>query len=481
MVILTRNINFSITNMLNNSAKFSSSFLLFLAVSLIISSLSFGQGRVSYRDLSMRNQQRNIYFDFFTLPGQNDGTIKLVSTFRVDYNFLPFKKMDRPQTGREFFSPLGVSMEVFKAERKRKPDDNIPVDGLESVSRAAWKDTAFAATYEQTQSDDAFISGYLEVELKPGLYNYMLQLAPGEDTRERTSRARQIDLKAYEKQKTGDVLLVDKVRNVGGNTKLDLLTFGQNVYFGKDFQTLIHLPGYKEGSSYTLRVNRIDISRRDTTQQQQVFEQEITQDQIRNHVKPVMDEASDGVSISLNENQDAHTYALVKIPNSTFPNAVYRITVVRDNESLPVARGVFRSLWLEMPTSLLNLDVATQMLKYIVSDAELKHIRSGSEAEREQKFRDFWKAKDPTPKTEYNELMAEFYRRIDYAYEHFTTTNNVGYESDQGEIYIKYGPPNNIERKFPTGDPAVEIWTYDNRKFVFQATSGFGDFRLVSR
>ncbi|MDX1586711.1 MAG: GWxTD domain-containing protein, partial [Balneolaceae bacterium] len=165
----------------------------------------------------------------------------------------------------------------------------------------------------------------------------------------------------------------------------------------------------------------------------------------------------------------------------TFPNSIYRLTVTRDGQARPVARTVFHSLWIEMPTSLLNLDVAIDMLKFIVSKEEIKRIKSGSQAVREQKFREFWESKDPTPKTEYNELMAEYYRRIDYAYEHFTTINTIGYESDQGEIYIKYGPPKNIERKFPTGEPAVEIWTYENRQFVFRATSGFGDFRLVSR
>lgn len=481
MVTLTRNLNFSITDMLNHSKKLSRALLLVIGICLTASSLSFGQGRVTYRELSMRNQQRNIYFDFFTLPGEQADKIKLVSTFRVDYNFLPFKKINQPQSLREFYSPLGVSMEVFKAEKKRNPDDNIRVEGLESVSRTAWKDTAFAESYEQTQSNNTFINGYLEVELEPGLYNYMLQLSPGEDTQERTSRARQIELNAYEAQETGEVLLVDKVRDNNGNSELDLLTFGQNVYYGKDFHTLIHLPNYEEEASYSLLVNRIDINKRDTTQQQQVFEQSITQDQIRNGVKPVMNDADGGVSLSLEQSGQGHTYALVKIPNSTFPNSVYRLSVMRENQTKPVARGVFRSLWLEMPTSLLNLEVATDMLKYIVGDSELKRIRSGSETEREEKFREFWKSKDPTPNTEYNELMAEYYRRIDYAYEHFSTTNAVGYESDQGEIYIKYGPPNNIERKFPTGDPAVEIWTYDNRKFVFQATSGFGDFQLVSR
>lgn len=461
--------------------KFSRFLLCGFLFCLAASAITFGQRRVTYRELANRNQQRNIYFDFFTLPGSEDGKVQFVSTFRVDYNFLPFKKINQPDDERAFYSPLGLSMEVFKAEKKRKKDDKITVEGLEPVSRTAWRDTAFAESYEQTQSNNSFISGYLQVELAPGLYNYLLQLAPGEDTRERTSRARQIAINAYEKQKTGDILLVENITNAKGKPLLKLLTFGQNVYYGKDFHAFVHLSQYDEQSDYTVRVNRLDISKKDTTRKQEVFRQRISGDQLLVNKKPVLSGNNKEVSLVLNESSGGHTYALVRVPNSTFPNAVYRIEVFKEGQDQPIARGIFRSLWIEMPTSLLNVDVATEMLRFIAGKDELKRIRSGSQSEREQKFREFWKSKDPTPDTEYNELMAEYYRRIDYAYEHFTTINTVGYESDQGEIYIKYGPPNNIERKFPAGEAAVEIWTYDNRQFVFKATSGFGDFQLVSR
>ena len=469
------------TDIVNIIKKTTGLLSLILLLFLFDSVLTYAQGRVSYRELASRNQQQNIYFDFFTLPGDSENSVQFVTTFRVDYNFLPFKKTDRPERNRQFFSPLGLSMEVFKALEKRKTDDRIEVEGLESVSRAAWRDTAFAESYEQTQSNKSFISGKMNVELAPGLYNYMLQLNPGEDTRERTSRARQIEVNSYGEQKTGDVLLIESVNTVDGEEHLKLMNFAKNVYYGKDFYALVHLPGSESNSSYNLSINKLEINKDDTTRLQQIYSSQITGNDMRNNVKPAIRENGNEISLVLKKQGSAHNYALVKIPNSTFPNSIYRIVVTQEGQARPAAQSVFRSLWIEMPTSLLNLEVATNMLEFIVSKDEIKRIKSGSQAEREQKFREFWESKDPTPNTEYNELMAEYYRRIDYAYEHFTTINNIGYESDQGEIYIKYGPPKNIERKFPTGEPAVEIWTYDNRQFVFRATSGFGDFRLVSR
>lgn len=466
---------------MNFSKKISAFLSLIILLLFVDSALIFAQGRVSYRELAARNQQQNIYFDFFTLPGDNEEGVQFVTTFRIDYNFLPFKKADQREDNRQFYSPLSLSMEVFKALEKKNPDDRIKVEGLESVSRTAWRDTAFAESYEQTQSNKSFISGLMKVDLDPGLYNYMLQLTPGEDTRERTSRARQIEIDPYNQQKKGDILFIESVEDEGENEQLKLINFAQNVYYGKDFYALIHLPGYENNSKYRFNINKLEINKEDTTKLQEVYTSEITEENLRRNVKPVISEQGNDISLSLNGQTNAHNYALVRIPNSTFPNSVYRIQVTREGQERPIAQSVFRSLWIEMPTSLLNLDVAIDMLRFIVGKDEIKRIKSGSQAVREQKFREFWESKDPTPKTEYNELMAEYYRRIDYAYEHFTTINTIGYESDQGEIYIKYGPPKNIERKFPTGEPAVEIWTYDNRQFVFRATSGFGDFRLVGR
>jgi len=130
--------------------------------------------------------------------------------------------------------------------------------------------------------------------------------------------------------------------------------------------------------------------------------------------------------------------------------------------------------------SLLNLNIAIDMLRFMVSDKKIEEIKSGSSAEKERKFREFWKERDPTPDTEFNELMTEYYDRIDYAYREFTTPQNPGFETDRGKAYILYGPPNEKERRLPTDAPAREIWYYDNRTLVFEATTGFGDFKLVA-
>ena len=133
-----------------------------------------------------------------------------------------------------------------------------------------------------------------------------------------------------------------------------------------------------------------------------------------------------------------------------------------------------------MPTSLYNIDVAVDMLRFILPENERRELASGSAADKERKFRQFWAERDPTPETEFNELMAEYYRRIDYAYKNFSSLQVPGYDTDQGQTYILYGPPLSVERRLPPNSPAREVWEYPGRTLIFEATTGFGDFKLIS-
>lgn len=454
-----------------------------LIFSFLLSSDVWAQRRINYQSLANQQRKQNVYFDHFTLPGSQDSTVRFVSTFQLAHSFLPFRKTNEFGEDEQFYSIVSLSMELFRAEERvnRSRWNRIRVEGLESVQRTFWKDTAYAENYQQTQSNNAFIGGYMQAELRPGLYNYLLQLNRDEQSEEETSSVRQAFISPYGKQPNGNVIFVSDVDSESAPSSLELLIFGNNVLYGKDFYAFVLLPEYEPQAAYSYQIHRVENLEQDTTIRDQVLERRLTENQFLTKVKPVLDDKKGSPSISITEQQQGFNYALFKVPNSELPNAVYQIRVFKEGQKRPVAQRVFRSLWLEMPVSLLNLDVATDMLRFIESRDTIRDLQSGSRAEREEKFRTYWKAKDPTPETEYNELMAEYYRRIDYAYEHFTTFNTAGYESDQGQIYIKYGPPQKVERKFPPGEAAVEIWTYGpSQQFVFRATSGFGDFRLVS-
>lgn len=57
-------------------------------------------------------------------------------------------------------------------------------------------------------------------------------------------------------------------------------------------------------------------------------------------------------------------------------------------------------------------------------------------------IRNFWKSKDPTLASDYNERLLEHWRRIAYAREHFTRNRTTVYDADdRALIYVRHGKP----------------------------------------
>jgi GWxTD domain-containing protein len=91
-----------------------------------------------------------------------------------------------------------------------------------------------------------------------------------------------------------------------------------------------------------------------------------------------------------------------------------------------------------------------QDVVYIISDEERKAFKQlSNDEERDQFIEAFWQRRDPTPDTEENEFKEEHYRRIEYANEHFAA-GIPGWKSDRGQMYIKFGPADEIE-SHPSG------------------------------
>jgi GWxTD domain-containing protein len=73
--------------------------------------------------------------------------------------------------------------------------------------------------------------------------------------------------------------------------------------------------------------------------------------------------------------------------------------------------------------------------------------------------------------------------RFEYAKEHFRHGNTPGRETDRGRIYIKYGPPDEIDRPMPMEHQEsrpYEHWQYSNgEQFIFVDLRGANNYVLV--
>jgi len=123
-----------------------------------------------------------------------------------------------------------------------------------------------------------------------------------------------------------------------------------------------------------------------------------------------------------------------------------------------------------------------EVLSYIAEPGEVERLRSLKPEAQARGWEEFWRRRDPAPGTGRNEALIEFFRRVRHTETHFQGFG-PGWRSDMGRIYIKYGPPEQLEtRSALSGTATLEVWTYGRpfRRFVFEDRDGFGRFVLVS-
>jgi GWxTD domain-containing protein len=149
----------------------------------------------------------------------------------------------------------------------------------------------------------------------------------------------------------------------------------------------------------------------------------------------------------------------------------------------PVTGRYFTYKWGNLPVNIKDVDAAISQLLYLATSEELKEIKKGKTKEdRLKRFLLFWKSKDPSPKTQKNELMIEYYNRIKIANERYSHYVD-GWKTDMGMVFIIYGNPGQIDRHpFEENAKPYEVWTYYdiNKQFIFVDETGYGDYRLTT-
>ena len=139
-------------------------------------------------------------------------------------------------------------------------------------------------------------------------------------------------------------------------------------------------------------------------------------------------------------------------------------------------------VWFDKPFSLRDSEFAIKALKYIEPDSVVNKILDVSKAVYGRELYKYWEKFDPTPGTAYNELMNEYYRRVDYAILKFAPISGKnGAETDRGNIFIKFGKPGKIERNSDDQGRIIETWIYYKQNFTFRFIdkNGNGEFPLV--
>ncbi|MFY9572397.1 MAG: GWxTD domain-containing protein, partial [Blastocatellia bacterium] len=141
-----------------------------------------------------------------------------------------------------------------------------------------------------------------------------------------------------------------------------------------------------------------------------------------------------------------------------------------------------------------------QDVSYIITDEERKAFKAlKTDEERDQFIEQFWLRRDPDPDTPENEYKEQYFERIQYANEKFSS-GIPGWKTDRGRIYIMFGKPDELE-SHPSGGAyqrpswegggststyPFETWWYryiegigSDIEIEFVDPSGSGEYRIA--
>ncbi len=128
-----------------------------------------------------------------------------------------------------------------------------------------------------------------------------------------------------------------------------------------------------------------------------------------------------------------------------------------------------------------NIDSALDQMSYILTLDEKKELKELKQSEKEKFFKKVWAKRDPIAQTKVNELMEEYYTRVNFAEDNFSRGTSGGWKSDMGMIYILFGKPDDMTRSMNMqGSYNYQTWYYFEigEEFTFIDEYGFGDYRL---
>lgn len=147
---------------------------------------------------------------------------------------------------------------------------------------------------------------------------------------------------------------------------------------------------------------------------------------------------------------------------------------VDERTALFVMRNPFRF-------DLARYEKLVDKLIYITTFEERERMKSVPPQAREMTWDSFWRTKDPTPQTEYNEELESYFAKIEYCERNFGY-GDKGYLSDRARIYMRFGTPDEIEdHPFEPDRSPYIVWTYNllGMQFIFEERLGFGEYVLV--
>ena len=377
----------------------------------------------------------NFYYETVTSRASDGMGTNLDIYVKISYDELQFLK-----SGNTFTAKYEISVIIFNASGDQQ--DGRTVEELIEV-----------ADFDDTNSRELFGVTKVNFLLKKDSYRVNIGVMDL-DTRKTGSRRITLMIPDYsDKLSISDIIFIDKVEETDSNETIMYPNIsGGFISESSEFKAYYEIYGVDGMVEIKNEVKDM----KGITIYSDKFERRSTDGMIKEIVSIVKDDLR-------------------------FNKYKFYVSVSKGKKKVSKSK-TFQVRWFGMSESITDLDMAVNFLRYIATKKVYEKMVSSESEEKRKLFIKFWKKRDPSPETETNELMKEYYRRIQYSNEHFATFQE-GWKADMGMVFILFGHPNDIERHpFDINSKPYEVWYYYdiNRNFVFQDFSGFGEYRLVT-
>ncbi len=443
---------------------------LYLTVILVIllNSITFSQmpDRTAYYSYGTQ-----LYAESHLLPTNINDSADVLVIFRIMYDALTFTQIN-PLQNKGSFVAVGNFEAIFRDS-----------DGI-IRKRATFSDTVYVDKFEETNSKNRYLLGQLFVTLPLSKYKIIVQM---NDKMLKTDFKQELEINAtknFKSKESFGSILFGYSPNKDDKSIFSPSVLGNNLSFTSSNSRILIPVSYKSGyESFNYTIKKLD------SENSKYWDEPVSLSGkagfISNSIldfdyKSTRNEFIYKISNRENSNSEIKSGIIdIEIPANVFVPGKYELSVFNESNRDSMSNK-FEVIWDDMPLSFKTVDYAIRSMYHILTDEEFDNIDSGSEINKFKKILNYWKLKDPTPNTPYNEAMTEYFRRVDYAYFNFQTIREKdGSKTERGKVYILYGQADDISSNLKDGT-TTEIWHYKklNKTFTFSIVSN-GIYKLI--
>jgi GWxTD domain-containing protein len=386
------------------------------------------------------------------IPSGN--SFQLFLSYRIPYNRIVFEKR-----GNEYHAFFRINIEVLDSAGK-------------FLTRSMTEKKLNVASYDESISRNSFTEGLITLNLNQTSVK-IIPLFTDLITNTET-RAIPIDIRSYEEGSNflNPIVVKNQSQNCGEIKSSLLANYGGMIPFSKESYNLVFASIDTSINSF----NCLIVNNEDT-----VFNSQLNNGVVN---KLTFSECDD--KIILSSNTGNNSYKIFTIKNISDKLEEGRVAIILSGNEKFNKKNVFNKevKWFNKPFSLHDQELAAKTLRIIEDDEIVSEIHSANEDKFMEKLLDVWKKYDPTKETKFNELMEQYYSRVDYSIKNFSTiTGKHGWDTDRGTIYIQYGSPDEIKRYSDDHGKIVETWNYIDpaKRFSFVDRTGTGEFVILSQ